>query len=165
MQQYLAELEQANPVAEPALVSTADPDALLQPSVSGSAWMAYYDNYLIDTSSGGDPGSGNNARAFIRRQQPARRMEGIPGLCPRNLAANRRMEVEGFGLGDGARRGTAHAIFWTDDYSNLLQILKQLKPLTALLSQIPRPPCETRWCRSVHRHPAAIPGPVQEASH
>jgi hypothetical protein len=51
VQQYLAELEQANPVAQPALVSTTDPDALLATKGRGSVRMAYYDNYLIDTAS------------------------------------------------------------------------------------------------------------------
>jgi transposase len=62
VQQYLAELEQANPVAEPALVSTTDPDALLATKGRGSVRMAYYDNYLIDTASSGDSGSGSHAR-------------------------------------------------------------------------------------------------------
>jgi hypothetical protein len=47
----LAELEQANPVAQPALVSTTDPDALLATKGRGIVRMAYYDNYLIDTAS------------------------------------------------------------------------------------------------------------------
>jgi transposase len=51
VQQYLAELEQTNPVANPTLVSTTDPDALLATKGGGSVRMAYYDNYLIDTSS------------------------------------------------------------------------------------------------------------------
>jgi hypothetical protein len=51
VQQYLAELEQANPVAQPALVSTTDPDALLATKGRGLVRMAYYDNYLIDTAS------------------------------------------------------------------------------------------------------------------
>src|SRR6478736_443242 len=42
VQQYLAELEQANPVANPALVSTTDPDALLATKGGGSVRMAYY---------------------------------------------------------------------------------------------------------------------------
>jgi transposase len=41
VQQYLAELEQANPVANPALVSTTDPDALMATKGGGSARMAY----------------------------------------------------------------------------------------------------------------------------
>jgi transposase len=57
VQQYLAELEQQNPVAdseEPAPsgpVSTTDPDAAWTAAKSGPALLAYYDNYLIDTHS------------------------------------------------------------------------------------------------------------------
>jgi transposase len=57
VQQYLAELEQQNPVAdseEPppsGPVSTTDPDAAWTAAKSGPALLAYYDNYLIDTHS------------------------------------------------------------------------------------------------------------------
>jgi hypothetical protein len=40
LQQYLAELEQANPVAEQALVSTTDPDALLATKGGETAHLA-----------------------------------------------------------------------------------------------------------------------------
>ena len=71
VQQYLAELEQANPVAEPALVSTTDPDALLATKGGGSVRMAYYDNYLIDTSQSSDSWKWKQRqRCFIRRQRP-----------------------------------------------------------------------------------------------
>ena len=50
-QEYLAELEQANPVSETKLVSTTDPDAIMTTKGGGTAMMAYYDNYLIDTTS------------------------------------------------------------------------------------------------------------------
>ncbi|HEX2714471.1 MAG TPA: IS1182 family transposase [Candidatus Acidoferrales bacterium] len=55
--QYLAELEQHNPVAdseEPAPsgpVSTTDPDAAWTAAKNGPALLAYYDNYLIDAHS------------------------------------------------------------------------------------------------------------------
>ena len=57
VQQYLAELEQQNPVAdsqEPSPsgpVSTTDPDAAWTAAKSGPALLAYYDNYLIDAHS------------------------------------------------------------------------------------------------------------------
>ena len=51
VREYLAELEQANPVSDPEKVSTTDPDAILTTKGGGTAMMAYYDNYLIDTPS------------------------------------------------------------------------------------------------------------------
>ncbi len=57
VQQYLAELEQQNPVAdseEPAPsgpVSTTDPDAAWTAAKNGRALLANYDNYLIDAHS------------------------------------------------------------------------------------------------------------------
>lgn len=57
VQQYLAELEQQNPVADPeephpsGPVSTTDPDAAWTAAKNGPALLAYYDNYLIDTHS------------------------------------------------------------------------------------------------------------------
>ncbi len=59
VEQYLAELEQQNPVAEPeeppqgssGSVSTTDPDAAWTAAKGGPALLAYYDNYLIDTPS------------------------------------------------------------------------------------------------------------------
>jgi hypothetical protein len=51
VREYLAELEQVNPVSEAETVSTTDPDAIYTTKGSGRAMMAYYDNYLIDTTS------------------------------------------------------------------------------------------------------------------
>jgi transposase len=63
VQQYLAELEQANPVAQPALVSTTDPDALF----SNQGWRISPDGLLRQLShrhrQSGDSGSGSHARA------------------------------------------------------------------------------------------------------
>ncbi len=56
VREYLAELEQQNPVAESeepsptGPVSTTDPDAAWAVK-GGPAVLAYYDNYLIDTAS------------------------------------------------------------------------------------------------------------------
>jgi transposase len=49
--EYLVELEEANPVSDAVMVSTSDPDAVLTRKGGGTAVMAYYDNYLIDTAS------------------------------------------------------------------------------------------------------------------
>ena len=51
VREYLAELEQVNPVADAEKVSITDPDAILATKGGGTAIMAYYDNYLIDTAS------------------------------------------------------------------------------------------------------------------
>jgi len=51
VKEYLAELEEVNPVSEGEMVSTTDPDAVLATKGGGTAVMAYYDNYLIDTCS------------------------------------------------------------------------------------------------------------------
>jgi transposase len=50
VREYLAELEQANPVSSMETISTTDPDAVWA-TKGGPAMMAYYDNYLIDTAS------------------------------------------------------------------------------------------------------------------
>jgi len=50
VQEYLAALEQANPVVDREMISTTDPDAVWA-TKGGPAMMAYFDNYLIDTSS------------------------------------------------------------------------------------------------------------------
>jgi transposase len=92
VQQYLAELEQANPVAQPALVSTTDPDALLATKGRGSVRMAYYDNYLIDTSSRVILEVEATPALFHQETAAARRMmersEKL-GLHPKNLAADK----------------------------------------------------------------------------
>ena len=51
VREYLTELEQVNPVSDAEMVSTTDPDAIWATKGSGTAMMAYYDNYLLDTSS------------------------------------------------------------------------------------------------------------------
>jgi transposase len=51
VKEYLSELEEKNPVSNAELVSTTDPDAILATKGGGTAMMAYYDNYLIDTAS------------------------------------------------------------------------------------------------------------------
>ena len=92
VQQYLSELEQANRVGEPALISTTDPDALLATKGGGSARMAYYDNYLIDTSScvilevEATPALFHQETAAARKM--TERIEKLD-LHPKNLAADK----------------------------------------------------------------------------
>jgi hypothetical protein len=77
VREYLAELEQANPVSDPEKVSTTDPDAILTTKGGGTAMMAYYDNYLIDTAS----------RVILE-------VEATPALSRQEMVAARRM-IEG----------------------------------------------------------------------
>src|SRR5206468_8992608 len=83
---------QANPVAYPALVSTTDPDALMATKGGGSARMAYYDNYLVDTSSRVILEVEATPALFHQETAAARRMmersEKL-GLRPKNLAADK----------------------------------------------------------------------------
>jgi len=55
LRQYLQELEQQNPVEEPAheqdLVSTTDPDSTYATKGGTPARLGYYDNYLVDNPS------------------------------------------------------------------------------------------------------------------
>jgi hypothetical protein len=80
---YLAELEQVNPVSDAKMISTTDPDAIWTTKGSGTAMMAYYDNYLIDTAS----------RVIVE-------VEATPALSRQEMVAARRMteRVEKLGL-------------------------------------------------------------------
>src|SRR2546425_9931627 len=83
VQEYLTELEQVNPVSDAEMISTTDPDAILTTKGGGTAMMAYYDNYLIDTAS----------RAILG-------VEATPALSRQEMVAARRMiaRVEERGL-------------------------------------------------------------------
>jgi transposase len=83
VREYLAELEQVNPVSDAEMVSTTDPDAIWTTKGSGTARMAYYDNYLIDTTS----------RVIVD-------VEATPALSRQEMVAARRMveRVEKLGL-------------------------------------------------------------------
>jgi transposase len=83
VREYLAELEQVNPVSEAEMVSTTDPDAIWTTKGSGTARMAYYDNYLMDTVS----------RIIVE-------VEATPALFHQETVAARRMieRIEKFGL-------------------------------------------------------------------
>ena len=63
VQEYLAELEQANPVADTEMVSTTDPDAVWA-TKGGPAMMAYFDNYLMN------PRQTHRLRVVRPRQNP-----------------------------------------------------------------------------------------------
>ncbi len=104
VQEYLAELEQQNPVAEPeqpaathsqaasGKVSTTDPDAAWA-FKGGPAGLAYYDNYLIDTASRVILGVEATPARFRQESLAARRMlEQVQeqfGLHPHSLAADK----------------------------------------------------------------------------
>jgi transposase len=83
VREYLAELEQMNPVPHAEKVSTTDPDAILTTKGSGTARMAYYDNYLLDTAS----------RVIVG-------VEATPALSRQEMVAARKMleRVEKLGV-------------------------------------------------------------------
>jgi transposase len=83
VREYLTELEQVNPVSDAEMVSTSDPDAIWTTKGSGTARMAYYDNYLMDTVS----------RVIVE-------VEATPALFHQETVAARRMieRIEKFGL-------------------------------------------------------------------
>ena len=83
VQEYLSELEQVNPMSDVEKISTTDPDAILTTKGGGTAIMAYYDNYLIDTAS----------RVILD-------VEATPALSRQEMVAARRMieRVEKLGL-------------------------------------------------------------------
>ena len=83
VREYLAELEQVNPVSDAEKVSVTDPDAILTTKGGGTAIMAYYDNYLIDTES----------RVILE-------VEATPALSRQEMVAARRMieRLEKLGL-------------------------------------------------------------------
>ncbi len=98
VQDYLAEVEQQNPVADPAeplpvvaeTVSTTDPDAAWAVKW-GRAALAYYDNYLIDTPSRVILAVDATPARFRQESLAARRMlEHVEqlGLRPESLGAD-----------------------------------------------------------------------------
>jgi len=103
VQEYLAELERQNPVAEPAeseepprgtsgSVSTTDPDAAWTAAKGGPALPAYYDNYLIDTPSRVILAVEATPARFSQETAAARRMvERVEklGLRPDSLGADK----------------------------------------------------------------------------
>jgi transposase len=103
VREYLAELEQQNPVADPAArapadlkaaarsVSASDPDAAWAVKW-GRAGFAYFDNYLIDNASRVIVGVEATPARFSQEALAARRMlEQVEqlGLCPESLGADK----------------------------------------------------------------------------
>lgn len=92
VREYLAELERMNPVSDAEMVSTTDPDAILTTKGGGTALMAYYDNYLVDTASRVILGVEATPALFHQETVAARRMvERIKklGVQPESLGADK----------------------------------------------------------------------------
>jgi len=92
VREYLAELEQVNPVSKAAAVSTTDPDAIYATKGGGTAIMAYYDNYLIDPASRVILGVEATPALYHQEAVAARRMlERVEqlGVKPRSLGADK----------------------------------------------------------------------------
>jgi transposase len=90
--EYLTELEQENPVPDGRMISTTDPDATLASKGGGTAAMAYYDNYLIDTGSRVIVGVEATPARFSQETLAARRMvERVEklGIRAENLGADK----------------------------------------------------------------------------
>ena len=90
-EEYLTELEQTNPVPGAKMISATDPDAVWAKKV-GPAKMAYFDNYLIDTSSRVILGVEATPALFHQEVVAARKMmEQVQkfGLQPEALGANK----------------------------------------------------------------------------
>jgi hypothetical protein len=92
VREYLAELEQVNPVRYAEKISTTDPDAILATKGGGTVTMAYYDNYLIDTASRVILEVEATPALFHQETVAARRMieraERL-GLRPKSLGADK----------------------------------------------------------------------------
>ena len=92
VREYLAELEQANPVSDTEMASTTDPDAIYTTKGSGRVMMAYYDNYLIDTRSRVILGVETTPALFHQEAVAARKMlEAVAqfGIQPESLGADK----------------------------------------------------------------------------
>jgi transposase len=98
VQEYLAELERQNPVADPEerpiaqkMVSSTDPDAAWAVK-SGPATLGYYDNYLVDTTSRVILSVAATPARFRQEALAAQRMiEHVSrfGIQPQYLAADK----------------------------------------------------------------------------
>jgi len=92
VKQYLAELNEQNPVSQAEMVSTTDPDAVLASKAPGSALMGYYDNYVIDTTSRVILGVQASPALFHQQTVAARNMmERVQklGVRPESLGADK----------------------------------------------------------------------------
>jgi transposase len=91
VEKYLSELEDANPVCEANTVSTTDPDAVWAKK-TGPARLAYFDHYLIDTTSRVILGVEATPALFHQKTVAARKMmERIEklGVKPLSLGADK----------------------------------------------------------------------------
>jgi transposase len=92
VEEYLAQLDQVNPVSGAEMISTTDPDAILTSKGRRTAEMAYYDNYLIDTTSRVILGVEATAARFSQETAAAQKMvEQVQklGLKPESLGADK----------------------------------------------------------------------------
>jgi len=91
VEKYLSELEEANPVCEANTVSTTDPDAVWAKK-TGPAMLAYFDHYLIDTTSRVILGVEATPALFHQETVAARKMmESVEtlGIKPATLGADK----------------------------------------------------------------------------
>jgi len=92
VREYLAELEQVNPVSDAEKVSTTDPDAIWTTKGGGTAMMAYYDNYLVDTASrvivGVEATPALSRQEMVAACRMIERVEKL-GLRPESLGADK----------------------------------------------------------------------------
>ena len=91
VEKYLSELEEANPVGTANTVSTTDPDAVWAKK-TGPATLAYFDHYLIDTTSRVILGVEATPALFHQETVAARKMmESVEksGIQPTSLGADK----------------------------------------------------------------------------
>jgi transposase len=97
VREYLAELEQVNPVSDAEMVSTTDPDAIWM-TKGGTPMMAYYDNYLVDPASrvivDVEATPALNRQEMVAACRMIERVEKL-GLRPASLGADK-----GYGSGE-----------------------------------------------------------------
>jgi len=97
VEEYLAELEQTNPVADREMVSPTDPDAV-GATPGGPAMLAYFDNYLIATSSrvilGGEARPALFPQETVAARKMRERVEKL-GVRPESVGAD-----QGYGSGE-----------------------------------------------------------------
>src|SRR5215470_2670308 len=96
VREYLAELEQENPVESPVpqqdKVSTTDPDSTYATKGGGPARLGYYDNYLVDNSSciivGVQATAARMSQETVAAQDMLSRFAQWQGREPESLAAD-----------------------------------------------------------------------------
>src|SRR5271165_4467225 len=96
LRQYLVELEEQNPVAEPVhqqkLISTTDPDSTYATKGGTPARLGYYDNYLIDNHScvivGVEATAARMSQETVAAQDMLTRFAQWRGRAPESVAAD-----------------------------------------------------------------------------